>query len=96
MSDFDKSNEFYNKCIEFAEEISDLPGKAKTYLSLGIISAKRGQFDESIKYYERCLDILDKGKSIEGFNYSNFYENLSDHYLKTIFSYYIQSNGKVK
>lgn len=94
MSDFDKSNEFYNKCIEFAEEISDLPGKAKTYLSLGIISAKRGQFDESIKYYERCLDILDKGKSMEGFNYSNFYENLSDHYLKTIFSYYIQSNGK--
>jgi tetratricopeptide (TPR) repeat protein/DNA-binding MarR family transcriptional regulator len=94
MSKFEKSNEFYNKCIKSAEEISDLPGKAKTYLSLGIISAKRGQLDESIKYYERCLDILDKGKSLEGFDYSNFYENLSDHYLKTIFSYYIRSNGK--
>ncbi|WP_455392268.1 tetratricopeptide repeat protein [[Eubacterium] cellulosolvens] len=96
MAEFDKSNEFYNKCIESAEEISDLPGKAKTYLSLGVISAKRGQFEESIKYYERCLDILDKGKSMEGFNYSTFYENLGDHYLKTIFSYYIQSNGKDK
>jgi tetratricopeptide (TPR) repeat protein/DNA-binding MarR family transcriptional regulator len=94
MSEFDKSNEFYNKSMECAEEISDLPGKAKTYLTLGMISAKRGQFEESIKYYERCLDILDKGKGMDGFNYSNFYGNLSDHYLKTIFSYYIQSNGK--
>ena len=94
MAEFDKSNEFYNKCIESAEEISDLPGKAKTYLSLGLISAKRGHFDESIRYYEKCLDILDKGKGMEGFNYSNFYENLGDHYLKTIFSMYIKSNGK--
>ena len=94
MADFNKSNKYYNKCIESAEEITDLPGKVKTYLSLGIISAKQGKFDESIKYYEQCLDILDRGKSMEGFNYSNFYENLSDHYLKTIFSYYIQTNGK--
>jgi tetratricopeptide (TPR) repeat protein len=92
MSEYIKSNEFYNKCVESAEEISDLPGKAKSYLSLGIISAKRGHLDESIKYYERCLDILEKGKGIEGFNYSNFYGNLSDHYLKTIFSYFMQSN----
>jgi tetratricopeptide (TPR) repeat protein len=93
MAEFNKSNKYYNKCIESAEEITDLPGKVKTYLSLGIISAKQGKFEESIKYYEQCLDILDRGKSMEGFNYSNFYENLSDHYLKTIFSYYIQTNG---
>ena len=94
MSEFNKSNKFYNKCVESAEEISDLSGRAKTYLSLGIISAKRGQFEESIKYYERCLDILDKEKGMESFNYSNFYENLGDHYLKTIFSFYIQSSDK--
>jgi tetratricopeptide (TPR) repeat protein len=82
--------------LESADEITDLPGKAKIFLSLGIHYAKRGQFEESIKYYERCLDILDKGKGVDGFNIANFYENLGDHYLKTIFSYYIQSNGNSK
>ena len=94
MSEFNKSNEFYNKSMESAEEIADLPGRAKTYLSLGLMSAKRGQFEESIKYYERCLDILDKRKVKERINYYDFYENLSDHYLKTIFSLYIQSSEK--
>jgi tetratricopeptide (TPR) repeat protein len=94
MSDYDKSNEYYNKCLESADKITDLPGKAKTFLSLGMLSAKRGQFEESIKYYEKCLDILDKGKGMDGVNYKDFYENLGDHYLKTIFSYYIQSNGQ--
>jgi tetratricopeptide (TPR) repeat protein len=96
MSEFDKSNEFYNKSLESAEAITDLPGKAKSFLSLGIQSAKRGQFEESIKYYERCLDILEKGKGMDGINYTNFYESLGDHYLKTIFSYYIKSDGDVK
>ncbi len=94
MTKFDKSNEYYNKCLESAESITDLPGKAKTFLLLGIQSAKHGQLEESLKYYERCLDILDKGKGLNGINYANFYENLGDHYLKTIFSFFIQNNGK--
>lgn len=96
MKDYEKSNKFYNKSLESAEDIMDLPGKAKTYLTLGIQSAKRGQFEESIQYYERCLDILDKSKGMDGVDYTTFYENLGDHYLKSIFSYYIQSNGNRK
>ena len=96
MSDYDKSNGYYKKCLESAEGINDLPDKARRYLSLGIQSAKHGQFEESIQYYERCLDILEKTKlkGIDDVDYTNFYQNLGDHYLKSIFSYYIQSNGK--
>jgi tetratricopeptide (TPR) repeat protein len=94
MMQFDKSNKYYNKCLESAESITDLPGKAKTFLSLGIQSAKHGKLEESLKHYERCLDILDKGKGLDGINYAKFYENLGDHYLKTIFSYFIQ-NGNI-
>jgi tetratricopeptide (TPR) repeat protein len=94
MTQYDKSNEYYNKCLQSAEAITDLPGKAKTFLSLGIQSAKHGQLEESLKYYERCLDILDKGKELNGISYSNLYENLGDHYLKTIFSFFIQNNSE--
>jgi tetratricopeptide (TPR) repeat protein len=93
MTQFDKSNKYYNKCLESAESITDLPGKAKTFLLLGIQSAKHGKLEESLKYYERCLDILDKGKELDGINYAKFYENLGDHYLKTIFSYFIQNEN---
>jgi tetratricopeptide (TPR) repeat protein len=96
LSEFDKSNDFYSRCLESAETMTDLPGKAKIFLSLGIQSAKHGQFEESLKHYERCLDILEKGKGLDGMNYGQFYESLGDHYLKTIFSYFIQENGKGK
>jgi tetratricopeptide (TPR) repeat protein len=96
MTQFDKSNKYYNKCLESAESITDLPGKAKTFLLLGIQSAKHGKLEESLKYYERCLDILDKGKELDGINYAKFYENLGDHYLKTIFSYFIQNDKNNK
>jgi tetratricopeptide (TPR) repeat protein len=85
--EYDLANEYYDKCMRNAELMEDLPGKAKIYMGLGITSAQQGNLEDAIKFYEKCISVLEKNEDI--YKIARIYDNLGDHYLKTIFSYYV-------
>jgi tetratricopeptide (TPR) repeat protein len=85
--DYDLANEYYDKCMRKAELMEDLPGKAKIYMGLGITYAQQGKLEDAIKFYEKCISVLERNEDI--YKIARMYDNLGDHYLKTIFSYYV-------
>jgi tetratricopeptide (TPR) repeat protein len=92
FGDHEKANDFYNKCIGMADNIAELPGKAKIYLGICMALAKRGELEEALEYYEKCLDILERNEDI--FKLARSYEGMGDHYLRSIFSEFMKSSGK--
>jgi ATP/maltotriose-dependent transcriptional regulator MalT/DNA-binding MarR family transcriptional regulator len=85
--DYDLANKYYDKCMRKAELMEDLPGKAKIYMGLGITSAQQGNLEDAIKFYEKCISVLERNEDV--YKIARMYDNLGDHYLKTIFSYYV-------
>lgn len=86
--DYELANQYFDKCMRKAETLEDLPGKAKIFMGLGITSAQQGNLEDAIKYYEKCISVLERNEDI--YKIARMYDNLGDHYLKTIFSYYVK------
>ncbi len=86
--DYELANQYFDKCMRKAEMLEDLPGKAKIFMGLGITSAQQGNLEDAIKYYEKCISVLERNEDI--YKIARMYDNLGDHYLKTIFSYYLK------
>ncbi|UCH88940.1 MAG: tetratricopeptide repeat protein [Thermoplasmata archaeon] len=88
LGEHERADEYYDKCIGMADSIADMPGKAKVYLGICMALAKKGELEEALKYYENCLDILERNEDI--FKLARSYEGMGDHYLRSIFSHFLQ------
>lgn len=57
VSDFKTSIYFYEKCLDIAESMENLPQQAAANLRLGVVHDRMGNIAKGIEYHERHLEI---------------------------------------
>jgi len=58
--DFQKAMEYYQRCLNIYEEISDKKGMAKTLNNIGVMYSNQGNFPQALVYYQRSLKIKEE------------------------------------
>ena len=63
QNDFDKSLEYFQKCLDSSKRAEDRIMEAECYQKIGKIQEKLGDMDEAIKYLMMFLDLCEQEKN---------------------------------
>jgi tetratricopeptide (TPR) repeat protein len=71
----------YERSLETKERVGDVHGMAQTWMGLGIVYWKKGEWERAIEMYERSLESLERVGDVHGM--ASTWTNMALLYLET-------------
>ena len=91
MGDYDEADRFHQLALESAEQIDDLPSRARLYLEQAVGLAKEGDMEYALRFFEKGMEVLERSGDPALMGRGD--RAIGDRYIRALLSQFTNRSG---